>query len=70
MLYTPEGLRHLKSHLHRGGIFALWSNDPPDADFLKMLDQAFATSQARVVGFHNPLQNRDAASTVYIARAE
>jgi spermidine synthase len=28
-LYRPEGLQRLAAHLHPGGVFALWSNDPP-----------------------------------------
>jgi len=69
MLYRPEGLRRVAAHLHPGGVFALWSNDPPDREFLQALDLVFASSQARVVTFDNPLQNRDAANTVYIARS-
>jgi DNA-nicking Smr family endonuclease len=49
-------------------VFALWSNDPPDDAFKGALAEAFATSHAQVVAFHNPLQNRDAASTIYVAR--
>jgi len=68
--YTPEGLRRLAGHLHPGGVFALWSNDPPDADFNAVLAEVFATSAAHVVSFHNPLQGRDSANTVYVARWE
>ena len=67
--YKPEGLRALTTHLHPGGIFALWSNDPPDDRFLDVLFDVFDVSQAKVVTFNNPLQNGTAASTVYIARA-
>jgi spermidine synthase len=67
-LYTPAGLRRLAGHLCPGGVFALWSNDPPDADFITSLDQVFASSRAHVVSFANPLQGRDAANTVYVAR--
>ena len=66
--YEPAGLRGLTSYLHPGGVFALWSNDPPDEAFLQALASAFATSRAHVVKFHNPLQNREAANTVYVAR--
>lgn len=66
--YEPTGLRRLARHLHPGGAFALWSNDTPDEGFLKSLAAAFATSQAHVVKFHNPLQNRESANTVYVAR--
>jgi spermidine synthase len=65
-LYRPEGLRKLAGHLHPGGVFALWSNDPPNENFKAALASAFATSDAHVVTFYNPLQERDASNTVYI----
>jgi spermidine synthase len=65
-LYQPDGLKKLAEHLHPGGVFALWSNDPPDEAFTAVLAGAFATSEAHVVTFHNPLQDRDASNTVYI----
>ncbi|MDP3851255.1 MAG: hypothetical protein Q8Q59_12175 [Luteolibacter sp.] len=68
--YTPEGLHRLTSHLHPGGIFALWSDDPPDVAFIASLTQVFATCEAHVVTFHNPHQDRTAASTVYVAVSE
>jgi spermidine synthase len=66
--YEPAGLRSLTNYLHPGGAFALWSNDPPDEGFLRALTSAFAAAQAHVVTFHNPLQEREAANTVYVAR--
>jgi spermidine synthase len=65
-LYQPDGLRRLAEHLHPGGVFALWSNDPPDQAFRAVLANVFATSDAHVVTFHNPLQDREASNTVYI----
>jgi spermidine synthase len=67
-LYQAEGLRRLSRHLHPNGVFALWSNDPPDEQFAAKLADVFATSRAEVVTFHNPLQDRDATATIYIAR--
>ena len=64
--YQAEGLRRLAEHLHPGGVFALWSNDPPDETFSAVLASVFATSDAQVVSFDNPLQDRDASNTVYI----
>jgi spermidine synthase len=66
--YQEEGLRTLATHLHPGGVFALWSNDPPDKDFLRLLRVVFYECDARVVSFDNPLQNRTASSTIYVAR--
>ncbi len=65
--YQTEGLRSLAAHLRPGGIFALWSNDPPDEDFLEKLDSAFATTRAHVVSFSNPVTEGVSASTVYVA---
>jgi spermidine synthase len=66
-LYQPEGLERLASHLNPGGVFALWSNDPPDDAFERVLAGAFATSAAHVVTFENSLGDHDASNTVYIA---
>ena len=66
--YQTAGLRALAAHLYPGGVFALWSDDPPDEEFLGMLDTAFATSRAHVVTFPNPLLESESASTVYVAR--
>jgi spermidine synthase len=65
-LYRPEGLRKLARHLHPGGVFALWSNDPPEDAFKAVLARVFATSDTHVVTFDNPLQDRNASNTVYI----
>jgi len=66
--YRADGLRRLASHLRPGGVFALWSNDPPDEDFCAVLATVFSATQAHVVEFDNPLQDRKATNTVYVAR--
>ncbi|MCI4061152.1 spermidine synthase [Micromonospora sp. R77] len=66
--YTVDGLRRLAALLHRDGVFALWSNDPPDPAFQRVLTEVFPTSVAHVVRFPNPLQGRESANTVYVAR--
>ena len=65
--YQPDGLRALAAHLQPGGVFALWSDDPPDEEFLGLLGNAFANARAHVVTFPNPLTEADSASTVYVA---
>ena len=67
IFYQAEGLHALSAHLHPGGVFALWSDDPPDEDFLGALDNAFATARAHIVSFPNPLLDATSASTVYVA---
>ncbi len=66
--YQTEGLRRLVTHLHPQGVFALWSDDPPDDEFLNVLGQVFAHVEPHVVRFPNPLLDRESASTVYVAR--
>lgn len=65
--YTPDGLRRLSRQLQPGGVFALWSNDPPDSDFIDVLTGAFTSVRTEVVEFPNPLQGNTATNTVYIA---
>ncbi|GAA3732107.1 spermidine synthase family protein [Salinactinospora qingdaonensis] len=65
--YQPGGLRALADQLTPGGTFALWSNDPPDADFTTVLTEVFDQATAETVSFHNPLCDDEAANTVYLA---
>ncbi|MFI7606006.1 spermidine synthase [Micromonospora sp. NPDC049366] len=66
--YTPDGLRRLAVHLRPGGVFALWSDDPPDEDFSRVLAEVFDDAHAHVVTFPNPLTGGKSANTVYVAR--
>ena len=65
--YQPDGLRALAEHLHPGGVFALWSDDPPDEEFMDGLGVVFASVRAHEVTFPNPLLDAESASTVYVA---
>src|SRR3569833_3612523 len=38
-LYTPAGLRRLGRFQRPGGVFGLWSDDPPDTAFLGSLQE-------------------------------
>ncbi|MEO8094582.1 MAG: spermidine synthase [Pseudolysinimonas sp.] len=67
-LYTATGLGRLKGHLRDGGVFALWSDDPPDDDFMAVLGAVFGEARAQVVRFDNPLTGGVSANTVYVAR--
>jgi spermidine synthase len=65
--YTDEGLGRLAERLHPGGVFALWSDAPPDDDFLAVAEQCFRSCAAHVVTFPNHHTGRDASNTVYVA---
>ena len=66
--YTPAGLGKLVGHLHPGGVFALWSDDPPDPAFEAVLAEVFDWSEASIVRFPNPLTGGYSTNTVYVAR--
>jgi spermidine synthase len=64
--YEPTGIQRVAELLHPGGVFTLWSNDPPDEEFCSVLSDVFAEVKAEIVTFGNPLQERDAANTIYL----
>jgi SAM-dependent methyltransferase len=66
-LYRPSGLQSVAERLRPGGVFALWSNDPPDESFLATAGEVFGDVRAEVISFDNPLQGRVSTNTVYIA---
>jgi spermidine synthase len=67
-LYTVDGLRRLTRHLAPGGVFALWSDDPPETAFLADLATVFATSAGHLITFPNPLTGGESTNSVYVAR--
>ncbi len=68
--YGLEGQGVLADRLNPGGVYALWSDDPPDEEYLAVVEAVFATCEARVVTFPNPLTGGESACTVYVARVE
>ena len=65
--YTASGLRNLAHKLHPGGIFGLWSNDPQDAEFIRLLDTVFQSSESHIVTFPNPYSGGESSNTIYLA---
>jgi spermidine synthase len=51
--YLRSGLQRLARRLHPGGIFGLWSDDPPDPAFIAVVQDVFASCVAHVVTFPN-----------------
>jgi spermidine synthase len=68
-LYEVSGLRALAAHLAPDGIFALWSDDQPDDEFMAKLAAVFGEPFAHVVDFANPLTGGTSSNTVYVGRA-
>jgi spermidine synthase len=65
--YDEAGQRRLADRLHAAGVSALWSDSPPDADYVAVLERVFASCEANVVTFPNPLTGGESANTVYVA---
>jgi spermidine synthase len=65
--YSEAGLRAMVRHLTDGGVFALWSDDPPEAEFEALLGRVFASTSAHPVVFDNPVTGGQSSCTVYCA---
>lgn len=66
--YNADSLARMAVHLCPGGVFAMWSNEPPDEPFMDILRTLFTDVDAKVVSFYNPFQNRESSNTVFLAR--
>ena len=66
--YTAAGLAGLARHLHPNGVFAMWSNDRPDPEFIRKLQQSFELAQAELVEFDNPYNSDAAFCSIYLAQ--
>lgn len=65
--YSAEGLTRLRESLSPAGIFALWSDEAPDDDFMTLMRRVFADVVAEVVAFDNPLSGGMSTCTIYLA---
>ena len=68
--YTVSGLGALCRKLRPGGVFGLWSNDPPDSAFMDLLGDVFRSCESHTVSFANPYTGGASASTVYLAQKD
>lgn len=68
-LYDAAGLRALDRHLATDGVFALWSDDPPDDEFMVELNAVFDDAVAHIVDFENAVTGGMSSNTVYVARS-
>ena len=64
-LYTVEGLTRVAAMLADDGVFALWSDEPPEPEVISRLAEVFELADAKVVPFANPLTGGEASNTVY-----
>ena len=65
--YTVSALENMSRKILPGGIFGVWSNDPPDAEFINLLEKVFESAESQVVSFPNPYTDGESSCTVYLA---
>jgi spermidine synthase len=66
--YTADGLRAMTRFLRPGGVFGLWSDDPPEESFLAVMREVLDDVHGEVVDFPNPLTGGRSACSVYLGR--
>jgi len=66
--YTPLALQSMANKLRPGGVFGMWSDDPPDDKFIKLLDSVFKSTESHIINFANPYTGGESSNTVYLAR--
>jgi spermidine synthase len=64
--YTTENLSLMADQLKSNGVFAMWSQNLPEARFEALLKTVFATVTSHVVSFYNPFQNSESTNSVYV----
>lgn len=67
IFYTESALTKMAEKIHPGGVFGLWSNDPPESDFIDLLESVFESTESHIVTFPNPYTGGDSTNTVYLA---
>ena len=65
--YTEASLNRLAEKICTGGVFALWSNELPDAAFSDLLARVFVNCEAHTITFPNPYTKEESSNSVYIA---
>lgn len=66
--YSAPGLDRLRECLRTEGVFALWSNDPPDMNFSTVLNSVFENYSTHIVAIDNPLTGIPGSNTIYVGR--
>jgi spermidine synthase len=64
--YTTQNLGLMAEQLKPGGVFAMWSQNLPEANFEALLKTVFDGVESHVVSFFNPFQNTVSTNSVYV----
>lgn len=65
--YSQVSLQIMANKILPNGVFALWSNDSPDAGFIRHLETVFSSVEAHVISFDNPYSGGQSSNSVYLA---
>jgi len=66
--YSIEGLEKLKRAIYPGGVFALWSNDAVEKNFLARFASVFPTHNEHRIEISNPLTGTSSFNTIYLGK--
>ena len=66
--YTAQGLKRLTEHIHPGGVFALWSADPPEQSLTDGLKAVFANVETHESKFYNPMLDFEDVNYIVVAQ--
>jgi len=64
--YITENLARMAAQLKPNGVFAMWSQNPPEASFEALLSTVFEEVNSHLVSFPNPFQGKDSTNSVYV----
>jgi spermidine synthase len=64
--YTTENLSLMAEQLKPNGVFAMWSQNPPEDHFIALLHTVFASVDSHLVSFYNPFQGGESTNSVYV----
>ncbi|WP_233402658.1 hypothetical protein [Marinomonas transparens] len=63
---TDENLSHMAEQLKPNGVFAMWSQNPPEDDFIALLNTVFEGVESHLVTFDNPFQGGKSTNSVHV----
>lgn len=66
--YSAQAIAAITAKLKPGGVFALWSTDPEDPDFVAVLGQSLVDLRVERVEFATPYREQPAFNLVYLGR--
>lgn len=66
--YSTENLSNMVKKLQPEGVFAMWSQNLPEANFEALLKTVFPEVNSHIVSFYNPFLNQESTNSVYVCK--